>query len=288
MAYTDNCDVLGEVHEDGFNRFIFHVMSQRPSLFNYGTESFVRNPDSLCCPPEFVHPEVKKRGNPVVTLLDPLPIPGYNGNYGLEYNFSLSRLEIDMEPSNRFNLPPELTPPLKSQTLAIHGVVCGGIACPDEKYLREFINYPDPYRPPYNDSKPDYSHYNPTQNNPNRDKTPLRGFPFRKVNCFKLELFAVLNFNRQTYYGEPVLGLNLQNIEIVDIKPDGLENSMECYIRTILILSIFPQLRVSLRALTYNIMNFILIEPTPISAQVPFNPSVEKDAVTVRLTLTNP
>src|SRR3954447_5574251 len=98
MALTDFCDVLGSVHEDGFNRIIFHVMSQRPSLFNYGTQSFdytlVQDPRPLCCPPEFVHPEVTKRRNPIVGHLEPLALPGYKGNFGLEYNFALTKLVI--------------------------------------------------------------------------------------------------------------------------------------------------------------------------------------------------
>ena len=37
MAFTDNCDLFGAVHEDGVNRVIRHIMRQRPSLFNYAT-----------------------------------------------------------------------------------------------------------------------------------------------------------------------------------------------------------------------------------------------------------
>jgi hypothetical protein len=286
MALTDFCDILGAVHEDGFNRLIFHVMSQRPSLFHYGTESFVKNPSLLCCPPEFIHPEVNKRGNPVVGVLDPLPIPGYVGNFGLEYNFSLTNLVIDLEPSGLFILPPELNPPLSKQSFAIQAIVCGGIACPDQELLKQFIIYPEPYRPDFNKLSVEGGNYNGTD--PNRDKAPLRGLPFRKVNCFKLELYAILNFARENYAGEPVLSMQLQNLEIVDIQPEGLENSLECYIRTTLILGIFPKLRIALNALTFNIKDFILVGPTPVSPQVPFNPSVDNDTLTVRLSLSNP
>lgn len=285
MALTDFCDVLGSAHEDGFNRIIFHVMSQRPSLFQYGTASFdytlVNKPIPVCCPVEFIHAEVIKRHNPIVGHLDPLPIPGYTGSFGLEYNFSLSQLLIDFEPSNRITLPPELGTRLEPQSFALQAVVCGGIGCPETEILNRFIIYPEPYRP----TSPGKLLQQPPSA---PDSSKLQGFPFQRVRCFKLELYAVLSFARETYSGEPVLGMKLQNLEIVDIKPDKLEDSIECLIRTTLILGIFPKLRIALNALTYNIMNFIVVGPTPISTQVPFNPSVENDSLTVKLSLTTP
>src|SRR5690606_28083733 len=118
--------------------------------FHYGTSSFAKDYERLCCSPQNVHPEVLKRGNPVVTLAEPLAIPGYDGNLGLEYNFSIPTLAIDLEPSNRFVLPPELNPPLKPQSVALQGIICGGIACPDPEILDRFIIFTEPYRPNFN------------------------------------------------------------------------------------------------------------------------------------------
>src|SRR5262245_27876599 len=115
MAFTDFCDVFAAIHEDGFNRVIEHVAAQRPSLFHYGTTSFVANPLLLCGKPEKVDPVVTKRGNPIVTEVPLLPIPGYPGPYGLEFNFSLSKLQIDFHPTNKFNLPVELGNKLDKQ-----------------------------------------------------------------------------------------------------------------------------------------------------------------------------
>lgn len=38
MAFTDHCDIYGAVNEEAFNRVAYHIMKQRPSLFNYGTQ----------------------------------------------------------------------------------------------------------------------------------------------------------------------------------------------------------------------------------------------------------
>jgi hypothetical protein len=284
MALTDFCDVLGSVSEDGFNRIFFHIMSQRPSLFCYGTRAFVKNPELLCCPPENVHPEVIKRGNPIVSQVPFLSIPGYSGGIGLEYNFSLKDLRLDLEPGNQFRLPPELGDTVPQQALALHAVICGGIACPPKDVLEQFIIYPEPYRPNrIRERDVDDREGRPLP-------APERGLPFNResLNCFKLDLFGVFRCVREDYLGEPVLALKLQNIEIVDITPDGLENSIECFIRTTLILGILPKLRIAMKSLVFNIQDFIVIQPTAISASVPFNPSIAFDQLTVRLTLTTP
>jgi hypothetical protein len=291
MALTDFCDVFASAHEDGFNRIIEHVAAQRPSLFHYGTQAFVANPQLLCCKPEWVHQEVTKRGNPIVTLVPYLPIPGYPGDFGLEFNFSLSRLQIDFHPTNKFNLPAELGTKLDKQSFAIRAVVCAGIACPDARKLDEFIIYPEPYRPDIVIGKNNDDRKKGNDKPPNFDpNNPTKGLPFdpKSVNCFTLELFAVLKIAREIWNGEPVLGLKLQNLEIVDIKPEGLEDSMECYIKTTLRLGILPQLRVAFNSLALTIGDFISIVPTPVSGNVPFNPSVEKDTVSVFLNLQNP
>jgi hypothetical protein len=111
-------------------------MRQRPSLFNYGTSLLASNPEMLC---ERVDPapEVVRNENPLVTVLDPLPViglsgfpPGSIGPTGLALNFGaqLSNGEIDFFQGNVFTLPPELSP-LASQRLAVHFRVCAGIGC---------------------------------------------------------------------------------------------------------------------------------------------------------------
>ncbi len=288
MPFTDFSDIYAGAHEDGFNRIIYHVMRQRPSLFHYGTHAFVNNPKLLCCPPKDIHPEVVKRGNPLVSELRYLPIPGYTGVYGLEYNFSLEKLLIDFEPNTVVTLPPELGPKLAEQTLVLKAEVCGGIACPDQKFLDEVTIYPPPYEPHIGQGG--NSKYGTHQVDVKLPDPPKSGLPFTKqsVQCFHLELYVVLQAERQSYFGDPVLGMKLNNLELVDIKPEGLENSLECFLKTTLRLGILPQLRVAFNALALQLGDFISIVPTPVSVSVPFNPAIGTDTLTVRLDLQTP
>jgi hypothetical protein len=132
MALTDHCDVFGSVNESGFNNVVRHLQQQRPSLFNYGTISFVRHTE-LLCDQAIIHaidPDVEIFGNPIITERPLLSIPGYTGPFGLEYCFQLSELSIDFHPSNVHALPRELNPPLQSQRFSLKGRACAGLACP--------------------------------------------------------------------------------------------------------------------------------------------------------------
>lgn len=291
MGLTDFCDVFASIHEDGFNRVFDHIASQRPSLFNYGTSSFVAKPELLCCKPEWVHDEVVKRSNPIVTLVPYLPIPGYLGDYGLEFNFSLHELEIDFFPTNKFTLPNELGSKLDNQSIAIRAKACAGIACPSQRVLDEYVIYPEPYRPTVVFGK------DGTDKNFGNDKgfsidpnQPKKGLPFdsKGLLCFSLELYVVMKIEMEIWNGEPVISLKLRGLEIVDIKPDGLENSLECYMKTTLQMGILPHLRVAFNSIALTIGDFISVVPTPISSDVPFNPSVDDDQISVFLNLQNP
>ena len=75
MAFTSNCDVFLSVNEAGINLVVGHVMRQRPSLFNYGTDAVMRNPRLLCAPINAA-PAVFARNNPLITREAPVPIIG--------------------------------------------------------------------------------------------------------------------------------------------------------------------------------------------------------------------
>ena len=59
----------------GFNRIVDHIRFQRPSMFNYATQAIADNPASLCRP-IVAHPRLNQHGNPLITIIDPLPLPG--------------------------------------------------------------------------------------------------------------------------------------------------------------------------------------------------------------------
>jgi hypothetical protein len=286
MAFTDKCAIFASFHEDGFNRLIGHVMGQRPSLFNYATQYVADHPNLLCAVIK-AHSIVTARANPLVTITDPLPIPG--SDYGLNFAAQLTELRLDFHPGNQFTLPPELAP-LGPQRLALHLTVCGGIGCPPDDVIDQFVPLPDPNEG--NDQQKrrqlQAGHPNRTQvgrpdirpdPQPTTQIKPVTTLPTRELLCFCLDLFGVAELAIRTYYNKPYAEIILHGIEIVDIKPENLENSLECYIKLLLRLVVLPQLRVLLKDITLSIPDLatITLLPTPAPGTVPNNPAVEQD-----------
>jgi hypothetical protein len=278
MAFTDQSDLFASFHEDGFNRIIEHIRFQRPSLFNYATAEVAKNPQ-LTCTDIKAHPVLfdPKRNNPLFTIVDPLQIPGTN--VAVNFVVQMSDLKIDFHPGKLFALPPELAP-LAPQRLAIQLTVCGGIGCPGDDDLNQFI--PPPKSPRPND---------PTRANPDQPKPDPVVLPTRKLNCFCLSAFVTGGVRIVQYSGRPYLEPFLDGFEIVDIKPEGLENSLECLIKLMMKLVVLPGLRVLLERaplnLTKGATDFfpaptnITISAQPTSAALPNNPAIEDDQLKV-------
>lgn len=190
----------------------------------------------------------------------------------------LADLQIDFHPGKSVALPPELNPPLKEQRLAIKLGVCGGIGCPDKELLDRLI--PPPKVPGRN-----------TDGKDPREQTPVTALPTRKLHCFCLEAYVTGGVRIATYNGKPYLEPFLDGFEIVDIKPEGLENSLECYIGVLLRLVVLPGLRVLLERAPLNLTQGatdlfpqptnVTLSATPVSAAVPNNPAIEDDQLKV-------
>ncbi len=297
MAFTDHCDIFASVHERSFNNIVLQLQRQRPSLFNYGTMTFAAHPEFLCNQTIIrqVDPEVRGFGNPVVKEQPLLAIPGYSGPYGLEYCLQLAELSIDFHPSNVHALPAELAPPLAAQHFSIKGRVCAGLDCPTTDLLIKLAPDQRPFFPVVGKGN-DFVHQGrePSRDRPS-DKdgpvvveTPTRPFPFNRegILCFCLDLFAVLHVEREGTTADPIVSLRLDNLEIVDIKPDGLENATECFLRAMLIMGVLPKVKLALDALIFSVGNVLTIGPTPLSGAVPFNPAIENDQIKAFVTLT--
>ena len=270
MPLTDHSDVFASFHEQGFNSIIEHVMRQRPSLFNYATADLAspRYSPRLCEKINF-HPSVQDYYNPLVSNLPYLPIIGYNGPFGMSYSFQLREVKIDFHPSNVISLPPELNPPLKEQQLALTAKVCVGLGCPESRYVDQIVNEIGPNNPTgSNDERPDR-------------QDPDKPFPFRELTCFCLELCAVLRVVRHAGNIE----LRLDGLELKDIRPEGLENILECYLSMVLKLGILPKVKIALNDLIFDLGAYLPITlsvfPTPTSPALPFNPDVSKDSLSV-------
>jgi len=307
MALTQFSDVFASFHEKGFNNIVTALQRQRPSLFNYGTQGYVSNPSLLCYKifPQKIDPEVLTHPDPVVKLQQPIAIPGYDGPYGLQYCFQLAELSIDLAPNNIHNLPPEIKSLFADQCFSLKARVCGQINCPGSDILNRITPDLPAYAPDLPGSKTadnpsDYTKgrypgrnpnndpaYNPSSDQP-KTLVPLIPLPLNKEsdNCFCVELYAVCRLTREGSNADPVVALYLAGLELVDIKPDGLESSLECFLKTTLTLGVFPKIKIAMNALVLRLKHFLTIEPTPISVNVPHNPSIDNDQLKVFVTLT--
>jgi hypothetical protein len=288
MALTKNCDLFCAIHEDGINQLIRHIRRKRPALFNYGTQAVADNPELLCQPINFA-PEVVAKGNPLITVEDPLPVFGTNtstppGKIGLNFCAQLAELEVDLHPETFVQLPPELSPPLKEQCFAIHARVCAGIGCPSDEVLASLIPEPT-FSPSAKWGKPP-----PSDKPMGKVLVSYAGgpVPTHKLECFCIDLFAVAHFE---IVGDPKVaqGLvtRLDGVEIVDIQPNELEANLECYIKLLIKVVILPRLAFALDTLVLEIPNLaaIAVSATPTSAAVPNNPAIEKDQLKVFISI---
>jgi hypothetical protein len=269
MAFTDQCDLYAAVHEEGVNRVIQHIMQQRPSMFNYATADVAGNRELWCEQVAFTS-DVTKYGNPLFTELPPLPVIGVDSPpVGLSYSVQLRKFELDFFPNTVFGLPPELHP-LHEQRFALHFVVCGALGCPDDRDLEGIPVL------------------QPGTNKERQDKLPpvhVRG----KLDCFCLEVFVVGHFERAFILGQESLLGKVDGVEVVDIKPDGLESSIECYIRTAVTLTLRQKLAIPLATFFVSFplfgMGTVSLSPTP-NPPVPNNPAIEEDQLKAFITMT--
>lgn len=310
MPFTDLSDLYGAVNEEGINLVVRHIMRKRPSLFNYGTQAVIDDP-SLRCVRIDAAPEVVSRGNPLITREDPIEIWGTNGQWGLDFCAQLTEVTLDFHPGNAVTLPPELDP-LEQQHFAISSTACAGIGCPSEDFLRRLPplrshgskldagrrdlqrwadqareHGRDERRP--NDERFDDRGLDGRKPDDRRDepKLPPRPIPSDKLNCFCLRLFIEGHFETSGTSTQPLLEAKVDGVEIVDITPQELEDSLECYLRLVLQLAILPQLTVALQKLLLDVVAMmpagIAIEIPVGTAQIPNNPSVEQDELRVRI-----
>src|SRR5690606_3974969 len=136
MAFTDESDLFGSVHEDGVNLVVRHLMRQRPSLFNYATPTFHARPDLFCRPIDAAK-SVKDAQNPLFTEQEPLPVFGTPFPMGIDFCLQLTEARVDFSPQD-MDLPPELGE-LPPQRLALEASACAGLSCPPREEIDEFL-----------------------------------------------------------------------------------------------------------------------------------------------------
>lgn len=266
MAFTDNCDLYAAVHEEGVHRIIHHIMRQRPSLFNYATADVAGNRELWCEPVEFTD-DVTKYGNPIFSVQQPLPVLGADAPpISLSFCAQLTKVELDFHESNVIELPPELHPPLADQRFALHFRVCGALGCPrDEEIDRIPVLIKD-----------------------ERQEIPPVHIP-GGLTCFCLDVFVVGHLELAFINAKESLLGKVDGIEIVDIEPDGLEENMECYIKTAVTLVLRQKLAIPLATFFFSFplfgMGTVVLSPTP-NPPVPNNPAIADDQVKAFITMT--
>lgn len=270
MAFTDNCDLYGAVHEDGVNRVIRHIMQQRPSLFNYATADVAANAHLWCAKVPHTA-DVTKYGNPLFTVMNPLPVLGADAPpVGLGFCAQLVEAKIDFHAGNTITLPAELSPPLQEQHFSLHFRVCGSIECPSQDLID---------RIPVSEQR----HFG-IADVPSGPSLFLPG----QTHCFCLDVFAVGQVSRQFVAGKEALVAKVDDMDIVDIKPEGLEENLICYLQTTVNVVLREKLTFAIETLMVSFPLFglatVTLSPTP-DPPVPHNPAVEDDQVKVFITM---
>jgi hypothetical protein len=272
VALTDNCDLYGAVHEHGVNRVIRHIMRQRPSLFNYATAALAANPRLWCSKVDHTA-DVTKYGNSLFTILPPLPLLGADSPpVGMGFVAQLVNAEIDFHPGNVITLPGELSPPLPAQHFALHFRVCAALECPSPKLVDHI-----PVTGGFGAAGQD-----------NRQKGPPIVLP-GETHCFCLDVYAVGHIGREFIAGREALVATIDEMDIVDIKPDALESNMICYLMTTANVVLREKLTIAIETLFFSFPLFgfatVTLSPTP-NPPIPHNPAVEDDQVKVFITMT--
>jgi hypothetical protein len=264
-------------------------MRQRPSLFNYATVFFQQRPDLLCAR-IVAAPKVIEAGNPLFDVQDPIPVLATPVDVGLDWCLQISDAQIDFHPENVIDLPPELgeIPP---QRVGLRLRACFGLSCPSadviEKILPmiEVLATAEDNKSPFDIAAPSTF-----------DETIV--LETRELTCFCLELYGVAHFEWGTIGNDPQQWLKprLDGLEIVDLQPTPMENIIECYAATVLRLGILPGVSVKMEKLIFDVTaaleeegievdQQISLQPTPISAAVPFNPAIEDNQLKVFINL---
>jgi hypothetical protein len=268
MGYTDNCDLYGAVLDAGVNRAISHVMSERPSLFNYATADVVANPELWCS--KVAHTiDVTNHSNPLFTTLDPLPLIGSDDpTVSIGFCAQVTAVQVDFSPENIIAIPPDLQDGLPAQQLALRLQICGAIECPTPDEVGQV-----PAGGQFSDQG---------------EKAPksitLRG----RLNCFCLDVVAIGTVVQVSVHGVPSLLAEVTNLEIVGVEPQGLEANLACYLKTTINVVLREKLTIALKTLmlSFSLFNIttITLEPTP-DPPIANNPAIDDNQLEAFITI---
>ena len=122
MAFTSFANVFASIDDVVIEALISKLLRDRPMWFNYGDARIAAHPEALCRQP-VVDPSIPRSAyvkpiNLPATIdgkaLGTLTVPALN------FCAQITAIEIDFSPGDIISLPPELTPPLPPQRVAVH------------------------------------------------------------------------------------------------------------------------------------------------------------------------
>lgn len=268
MPLTSHSDIMGRFHESAFNNVLNEIMLQRPSTFNYATQNVIDN--NRFCTPIAMNPDLELMDIEKCTKVDKLPIIGSDDpDLGIDFCAQLKELKIDFSPGSEIQLPPELGN-LNYQQFSLKGTVCAGLGC-NQKGFNKW-KFDDIFR---TNKK--------VKSKISIEDKGIRFLPveFLQMNCFCLSLYAKVVITRDSNY----LKMNLVGIELVDISPLGLENSIECYLKQVLDNVVFPKIKIAFADLVFNVKDYFTISLTPTSSSLPYNPDVSNNYLSIFLNI---
>jgi hypothetical protein len=259
-------DLFGAITDDAVNRILNFLHARAPYLFNYVAPTVRFKTDDkgrfagfedvwLVCSEV---PEPPKNV-PKYRRIPGLSLPGVS--IKLPCSIQVIDLNFDFHPSNTVTLPPELGASLSPQRFAIEAIVQFGLACiPPAAVAQSTIP-------------------NTVSDIPGLQLPVL---PVKGLLCSLLKIYAIGHFKVDVPTQK--IGLEVDGLEIVDIKPEGLENVVECYLKAMLSAAILPDLTLALQKILVNAIGITSITPK-LTAGLPFNPAIEQNEARVWLDL---
>ncbi len=316
MALTDKSDFYVAVHEDGINIVVKQLMRQRPSLVNYGTALLRAQPELLCESIEAV-PGVTRLIT-VLPPIPLLGTEHFAFNYcfqltDLRFEFhpgNVIELPSELEPPlakqlfafqarvcgglgcpskgdrplfepllelDRFVIERTLSTSGRSGTTVPNGISTGerrlfgptglaaaGAGAGAGSILENFgpsINLPFPPQ------------------GPAVEVPTTHVFPTRELSCFCLEALATGQGTLTGSAGNQTIGFKIDDLEVVDLTPDGIEKSFECYILLVLNQVILRTVNDAISNVLFRMIDFGELGSIKFTAStgVSQNPAIEEN-----------
>ncbi len=251
MTFTQNSDVYVAIYEAGINRVVRHFMRQRPSFFNYGT-SFVAAHPLLLGQSIDAAPEVLAAANPLIAVIDPLPV--FYTNFKLDFGLQLTGFDIDFYPGNVISLPPALNPPLPLQQLVCHVIINAGLSSPSST-------------------------------------TPSPGtfvLPTSSLRCFTIDIFTTCGCEIDGVVGNQKILPKVDGIDIAELQPVNMEKSIETYALLALNEGLLPAKGEAISNIAFNTISIPHDWGTlklSASTSVVHNPAIEDDQLKIFIDL---